>query len=431
LDDVHSDYGKREITAGLRDNSVNILFLSTWFPYPPDNGSKIRAHYLLRAVAEKHEVAVVAFQRETDAERKIDAQRKIDQQYGDRTSICPVPVDPFRHVSASAIVRYASPRPLAFWPSRRMSETVQRVSAGRRWDAVVAVQTPVAQYALPVKGVPGVIDVDTALSYQMHNRYVHHSDSPTTRIRNWVSWQKAHQYEMRLFRNFRVCTLAGTMEVPYVSAMVRSSQTRVEVVPNGVDCQHNRPGLARRAPAALVFNGAMTYDANLDAMQFFLAEIYPQVRREISDVSLTITGKTTGVQLTSLHLDESVRLSGYVDDIRPFIAGSAACVVPLRQGGGTRLKILEAMALGTPVVSTTKGAEGLHVTPEHDILVADDPAGFARQVVRLLHDAALRERIATNARSLVEQRYDWQQIGRRFNDLVEEAARGRNARIVP
>jgi glycosyltransferase involved in cell wall biosynthesis len=197
---------------------------------------------------------------------------------------------------------------------------------------------------------------------------------------------------------------------------------RVEVVPNGVDCQHNRPGLVKPAPNTLVFNGALTYSANYDAMRYFLNEIYPLIQQQEPDVSLTITGSTSRVNLSDLRSDESVHLSGYVDDVRPLVAGAWACVIPIRQGGGTRLKILEAMALGTPVVATSKGAEGLDVTPSRDILIADEPAEFAVQVVRLLHDPALREQMATNARRLVEQRYDWAQIGQCFVDLIEDVA---------
>jgi len=114
-----------------------------------------------------------------------------------------------------------------------------------------------------------------------------------------------------------------------------------------------------------------------------------------------------------------VEFTGYVQDIRPIVAGSAVCVVPLRQGGGTRLKILEAMALGTAVVSTSKGAEGLDVMDGVHLLIADDPAAFASATRSLLQDAGLRDRLVTNARRLVEERYDWREIGGRFVSLVE------------
>jgi glycosyltransferase involved in cell wall biosynthesis len=193
----------------------------------------------------------------------------------------------------------------------------------------------------------------------------------------------------------------------------------VEVVPNGVDCGRNRPGAAPRRPGALVFNGALTYGANYDAMRWFLAQVYPRVREQVPHASLTITGSLQGVDLSGLALNPSVRFSGYVEDVRPLVAGAELCVVPIRQGGGTRLKILEAMALGTPVVATPKGAEGLEVADGEHLAVADDPAAFAARTVALLCDPALRERLATAARCRVEERYDWRPIGARFVELVE------------
>jgi len=194
------------------------------------------------------------------------------------------------------------------------------------------------------------------------------------------------------------------------------------VVPNGVDCAHNHLGQGEPQPYRLVFSGALQYRANYDAMQYFLAEIYPLVRRQVSDVNLTITGPAQGIDLKGLELDGSVRLSGFVDDIRPLVAGASVCIVPLREGGGTRLKILEAMALGTPVVATSKAVEGLDVMDGVHFLQADTPAQFVDQILRLFRDPATRLRLVRSARQLVEQRYDWRRIGLRFLDLLEHAA---------
>jgi glycosyltransferase involved in cell wall biosynthesis len=124
-------------------------------------------------------------------------------------------------------------------------------------------------------------------------------------------------------------------------------------------------------------------------------------------------------------LDESVHFTGYLEDIRSWVGSSAVCVVPIRQGSGTRLKILEAMALGVPVVSTYKGAEGLDATDGQHLLLADDPAEFAAKTAAILQDTALRERLVVQARQLVEQRYDWRAIGQQFVELVETAAKGK------
>jgi glycosyltransferase involved in cell wall biosynthesis len=208
----------------------------------------------------------------------------------------------------------------------------------------------------------------------------------------------------------------------FTQKLVDDRGCRVEVVPNGIDCQYNKPTFVPVGSNRIIYNGALTYSANYDAMRYFLREIYPLIRDQHNEVSLTITGSTKGVDLTTLMLDESVSLSGYVDDIRPLVAGSAVCVVPLRIGGGTRLKLLESMALGTPVVSTSKGAEGLDVVNGEHLLIADTPADFATCTLRLLCDTRLRRRLAINARQLVEEKYDWKQIGQRFVDLVEDVA---------
>jgi glycosyltransferase involved in cell wall biosynthesis len=209
--------------------------------------------------------------------------------------------------------------------------------------------------------------------------------------------------------------------------MVDGRGCRIALSPNGVDCAHNRPGLAQPQPASLVYNGSLTYSANYDAMRWFLGEVYPRIRAQVPEVTLAITGSTQGVGLAGLALDDSVALTGYVDDVRLPVAEAAVAVAPIRQGGGTRLKILEAMALGTPVVATAKGAEGLDVVDGEHLLLADDPERFAAAVLRLLADQALAARLAANARQSVQQRYEWEAIGRRFVALVEDVVQQREA----
>jgi glycosyltransferase involved in cell wall biosynthesis len=223
-----------------------------------------------------------------------------------------------------------------------------------------------------------------------------------------------------MIKEFDACTVVAAEELAFLRKTFGGPGTQFHLSRNGVDCAHNRPGLVAVQPFSLVYNGALTYSANYDAMRYFLADIYPLIRQRVPETTLTVTGSLSGVDLSGLALDKSVRLSGYVDDIRMPVAEAAICVTPIRQGGGTRLKILEAMALGTPVVSTTKGAEGLEVTPEQEIAIADGPAEFAAEVVRLLGDRSLRARLAANGRRLVEERYNWGQIGEEFVKLVED-----------
>jgi len=392
---------------------MRILFLSTWFPYPPDNGSKLRAHYLIRSLAQTHEVTVIAFQPENALDKTLTRMRGPTD-----TPVWGVPEDPFRYVDLPQVVKYLSPIPLAAWPSAYMQRAVGSVGRSTHWDAVVAFETPVARYAFIPDSTARVFDIDNSLSFIGKER-LSGQKGILARCRARISLYKALRYESRLARQFQACTVVSPLEAGWVRSMVRGTSCRVEVNSNGVDCTHNQPGVAQPQANALVYNGALTYSANYDAMRWFLAEIYPRIRAELPAVSLTITGSTHGVNLAGLALDGTVRLTGLVDDVRLPVAGAAVCIAPIRQGAGTRLKILEAMALGTPVVATSKGAEGLEATHGRDILIADEPADLANQVVHLLRDAAMRDYLSRNARSLVEERYDWQAIGQRFVDLVE------------
>lgn len=394
---------------------MKILFLSTWFPYPPDNGSKLRAYYLLHALAAQHDVSAVAFRPPSSLEPRSC------EKPTSSPPIAAVSDDPFRYVnSSSRWTRYLSPTPLAFRASAIMQNAVSSLADRNHWDAVVAVQMPMAQYALQVNTEARIIDVDTALTYQMRERYMAQT-RPIARVSTWISWQKAHQYERRMLGHFQAAAVVSPTEMTALQKMVKADRCKVATIANGVDCSHNHPGLATPQPESLVYNGSLTYSANYDAMRWFLAEVYPRIKVKRPRVTLIITGSTRGVDIAGLALDDTVRLTGFVEDVRLPVASATVCIAPIRQGGGTRLKILEAMALGTPVVATAKGAEGLDVTNGDHLLLANTPEAFAQYTIDLLADPAMRNRLAASARCLVEARYDWATIGQRFVAFIEDA----------
>ena len=162
----------------------------------------------------------------------------------------------------------------------------------------------------------------------------------------------------------------------------------------------------------------MDWLPNEDGMLYFVREILPRIREAEPDATLSIIGRAPTPAVKRLADEAGIEVTGRVDDVRPHIAAGAIYIVPLRIGGGTRLKIFEAMAMGKAVVSTTIGAEGLPVTPGHDIVIADEPAEFARSVVDLIRDDAARRRIETAARQLVVERYDWSAVAQDFEHAL-------------
>ncbi len=393
---------------------MQILFLASWLPYPPDNGSKIRTYHLLQALRRRHTVDVITFVNQADIHHIPSAAIAC--------GIVQAVEKPVYHPSSRrAMLGYLSlqPRHVFDTYSPRMQRVVTQFLANRRYDAVVASQADTARY---VPRQPGAVAIFEEVETSIIRDGYQQASSLVTRWRRWLTWQKTQRYMRELIGQFDACTVVSDLEKRNLR-QVAPDYEPVHTIANGVDTDALRPEVAEPEPDTLIYNGALTYSANMDAMRHFLDSIWPHIRAAEPGASLSITGRTDGVPLRDLALDAQVHITGYLDDIRPAVARAWACVVPLRIGGGTRLKILEAMALGTPVVSTSKGAEGLDVTDGIDILIADDPHSFARQTVRLLHDVGLRQRLATNARRLVEAKYSWQTIGDQFAALVESAVR--------
>lgn len=401
---------------------MRILWLSGWFPYPPDNGARIRIYNLLSQFSSRHQITLISFARSEPQTAHLSAVQELC------CSVHFVPHPVFRPRSWRAIAGFLSPRPryLVATYTPELVRAVKRQVQVDRPELVIASEigpaTGMSSYAIGVAGVPRVIE-DLEL-VAMRDRYLR-ARGWRERLSWWLTWSKTVHYVRRLLRDFDGCTVASSQEETCLRTVARRP-VRLAVIPNGVNLTHYTGDFGQPQPDSLIFSGALTFNFNLEAMDFFLSEIYPLIRQRRPGVTLRITGSTEGVPLATLPPEPGVIFTGYLDDVRPAIARSWVSVVPLRRGGGTRLKVLEAMALGTPVVSTSKGAEGLEVTPGHDILIADEPAEFAESVVELLGNPDLRAHLAVNGRRLVQEKYDWGSIIQRFEDFLEELVARRN-----
>ncbi len=395
---------------------MRILFLSTWFPYPLSQGSKIRAYYLIKSLAERHDVELVSFE-DTPLE---PGSIKHMQQICRKVDV--VHHNPFTRSRKKTLLGWLSPRPSVAATSYcpEMAARVQQLASDWEPECVIALTFITAPYTLAVHDVPRIVDVDN-LMWPMLQQAHWQAQNPFGRLRSWVAYRKFRQYETWLYRKFDLSLVVSGRDRLTAVDLMGLPMIRVGVVPNGVDTSFHQPLPVEPKPNTLVYNGALTYAANYDAMDYFLREIFPLIRVQVPEAHLTITGATTNVPIAALPVNGHVTFSGYLKDIRPEVSGSWVCVVPLRSGGGTRLKILEAMALGTPVVSTSKGAEGLDIETGKHLLIGDTPNEFAAQTVRVLREPGLRTSLGAQAAQLVKDRYDWANIGRHFCNLVENA----------
>jgi glycosyltransferase involved in cell wall biosynthesis len=390
---------------------VNVLFLSWWFPYPPDNGSRMRIYNLLRQLSRNHAITLFTFS--DDPETDSVHLPVLREFCADVQVVRRIPFTPGRW---QALLGFRSLWPRFFVESysQDMANLVaQRADAH---DIVIASQVWMSRYALAASGRPRILEeLEVAHFYGVRAW----KQGLFWQLRCRPIWWKFRRLIRRLARQFDAITLVSDQEARLLEE-IAPVHNRLMVVPNAVDLLLYHGDFGRPAPDTLIFPGALTFDANYDAMAYFLGEIYPRVKAHRPQTVLRITGKTDGVDLSALPAGDGVIFTGYLDDIRPTVAQSWACVVPLKVGGGTRLKILEAMALRTPVVATSKGAEGLDVTPGEDILIADEPRAFADAVLRLLTDQALRAGLAANGRRLVETRYSWEMCAQELERLLHQ-----------
>jgi polysaccharide biosynthesis protein PslH len=312
-----------------------------------------------------------------------------------------------------------SPVPLAvsrFHPPG-MAAFLEKLMARERFDrAVVDHLAPTAYFPDLPHAVLFQHNVETVI----WRRHVEHASNPLGR---WYF----HQQARRMFEFERRVSLAAGQIVAVSEADACQMRelfgvTRVTAIPTGVNLDYFLPPSLRPAvpvAADLVFVGSMDWLPNVDGVLYFVREILPLIRRQRSDCSLAIVGRTPPPSITELaERDPRIHVTGTVPDIRPYLWNAAVSIVPLRIGGGTRLKIYEAMAARIPVVSTTIGAEGLAVQPPDDVRIADTPQDFADRCLELLSSSEERKRVAAAAWEMVRTNFSWERVARCFEEIL-------------
>jgi len=254
--------------------------------------------------------------------------------------------------------------------------------------------------------------------------------NPLWKALSWYEWRRMKAAEQRYLR--RADHVLAVSENDRNTFGGFLDPGKLTVIQTGVDVDYFNPVPDAEQPNSLVFTGSMDWLPNEDAVVYFVREILPLIRQQVPNVSLRIVGRRPSADLQSLAArQEHVELTGWVEDVRPFLVRGAVCIVPLRIGSGTRLKIFEAMAMGKAVVSTSIGAEGLPVRSGENILLADDPGTFAQSVASLLLDATRRRGIGLAARKLVAEKYSWARIAEDFAAVLADVATKANREARP
>lgn len=383
---------------------MKILFLSRWFPYPMNNGSKIRIYNLLRGLSQHHDVTLISFADQPGVSSEVPEVREICSK------VIVVPWKEFdpTTIRARLAILNLKPRSIVDTFSPEMAQAITKTLNEQTYDLIIASQLQMAAYYSYFQGVPAIFEeFEIGL---FHDRAF--SPDGNMGLRQALTWFKLRTYLSQLLNAFQACTVVSEQERQLLLRNFQGFKKKVMVIPNCLTMQEYEGVTAEKNRNTLIFSGPFKYQANYEAMLWFVGEVFSLVLEQVPDARLIITGDHANLPLPS---NQNITLAGYIDDIKPLIASCSVSIAPLLSGGGTRLKILEAMVLGTAVVATSKGAEGLSVIGDEHLLLADTPADFAESVIRLLNNENLRLQLASKANQYVLEKYNW---GRAMSDYL-------------
>jgi sugar transferase (PEP-CTERM/EpsH1 system associated) len=404
---------------------VKILWLNAGLLLPLDKGGKLRTWHLMRHLAQRHDITYMSFTDPSETEEQRTGMRDVCNRLETVPRSDPGKGTLQFYLDAARYVVDAMPYAIAKYRSAAYAARVRELLDRESFDAVVCDFLP------PAANLPATLPCPSIL-------FTHNVESEiwrrhTETARNLISRQLLSQQERRM-RWFERDALARFDLVLAVSdADNRTFQrlypgalrTPVHVVQTGVDTEYFKPCADESVRRAhLVFTGSMDWLPNEDGMVHLVRDILPRIQAAEPEATLSIIGRSPTPTVRRLGEERGIEITGRVDDVRPHIAAGSVYVVPLRIGGGTRLKIFEAMAMAKAVVSTTIGAEGLPVRDGEDIVIADEPDRFADAVVRLIRDSDARRQLEIAARRLVVERYDWSAVAQDFEDALSRAQGG-------
>ena len=393
---------------------MKILWIKTDFLHPTNRGGQIRTLEMLRRLHRRHEIHYLAM----DDGQSPEGPAKASEYSSFHYSVPHVAASKTSPTFVAQLVQglfSTLPVSIGRCKSVALTRQIERLTADHRFDAIVC------DFLFPAVNMP---DLSRAVLFQHNVEAViwgRHALHGRTALHRW--YFRGQHRRMRAFER-RMCLAAKRVVAvsPADSSVFQNDYGLADVpwIPTGVDVDYFAPpGTTPEPLADLVFVGSMDWLPNIDAAQWFASAILPLIRARRPDCRVAFVGRQPSAAVRQLgERIPGFIVTGTVPDVRPWLYSSAVSIVPLRIGGGTRLKIYESMAAGCPIVSTSVGAEGLDCTDGENIVLADSPEAFAGACTDLLEDAGARRRIASNARRLVVEKYSWDSVASKFEEAI-------------
>lgn len=394
---------------------MKILWVKAGGLVPPDLGGRIRSYHILKELARRHQVTLFTFY----AEQAEDPHAALKEAF-ERIECLPLKIPPPR--SLAETLRYGrnlfslNPYTMSKFCRPEVRKQLGRLLEQENYDVIICdflFAAGVIPWHIPCPKVLFTHNVEAVI----WKRQYEVARNPLWKLISWREYRAVERSERWYLSRADEVLTVSEVDRTYFARFI--DPARITVIPTGVDVEYFQPSLIPERPGLLVFTGAMDWMPNEDGILYFVNEVLPRIRAEFPTVTLRLVGRSPSARIRALaESSNGVQVTGRVEDIRPFVHDAEVYVVPLRIGGGTRLKTFEAMAMGKAVVSTAVGAEGLPVHNGQDILLADSAQELASHVFTLLRNATIRRSLGQAARRLVAENYGWERAAARVDEVL-------------
>ncbi len=379
---------------------MKFLFLTSRFPFPPIGGDKLRFFNILRYLSKNHKISILCF-----TDRKIPSETILAyRNYFTEIDVVFLPKIS-SYINCILGLLKGQPLQVSYYQSKKMEKLVREKLSCDKFDMVFVHLIRMAEYVKDCK-IYKILDMTDAQSLN-YTRAMSYTTGKWSIIHRFEK-ELVLNYEKHIWRYFDKTYVVSPVDQHYLKSL--DNNMNIEVLPNGVDVQKYTFRLNDHQNKQICFIGNMRTFPNTDAVVWFCREIFPIIKKEIPEVKFYIVGTEPSRRVRQLSKIKDVYITGEVSNVNEYAWNSAVSVAPIRVGAGIQNKILESMALGTPVVTTSIGLEGIEAMADKHLLVADGPEEFARKVMQLIRDNKLRSQISTEARNLIEEKYTWEKV---------------------
>jgi sugar transferase (PEP-CTERM/EpsH1 system associated) len=388
---------------------MNILFLTSRFPFPPIGADKLRVCKILDFLSKEHSITLFLFIDKKFKDSEVNAYRK----YFSRIEIIYLP-SYISYLNCIAGLFGKLPLQVYYYYSSRMKRLINKEI--KNFDLIFVHLIRMAEYVKDFNNIPKILDLEDAISlnYERSIKY----QKGMCYLRNKIEKERVLKYETTIINNFDKSILVSEIDKSYLNKYADTNN--VVIIPVGIDLEFFSYSNDNFDSECIVFLGNMRTFPNNDAVVYFYNEIFPLILKDIPNSKFYIVGANPTRMVSSLGKRKNVVVTGQVSDVRPYLRRAVVSVCPMRTGAGIQNKILESMASGTPVITSSMGLEGIQAIPNEEIFVADDKYEFAEKTVNLIKDKELRNKLSLRGRKLVEMKYSNESIMEEFEKIIQE-----------